>query len=118
MQRHSSIAAMSVCSVRSQSSYKSHHSNSGGYCSMSIQTYESEQSQLEANLRHHSDILPTMDEMMAKVGHCLASEGGDHCAQLVEYDAARTVAQYVEVVDPPQIAIVEPCSAKIETWVN
>ncbi|KAF9978004.1 hypothetical protein BGZ73_004129 [Actinomortierella ambigua] len=118
MQRHSSVAAMSLCSVRSQSSSRSYRSGSGDYCSASIQTYESEQSQLEANLRHHSDILPTMDEMMAKVGHCLASEGGHRGAQLVDHGAARAVAQYVEVVDPSQIAIIEPCSAKIETWVN
>ncbi|KAG0214950.1 hypothetical protein BGX28_001156 [Mortierella sp. GBA30] len=78
---------------------------------MSIQSHLSEASLLSAVISASG--LPTMDVMMDQVDRRVAA---DSQAQLVENAHVGLVAAQISVVD--QDLLLEPCSARIETWVN
>lgn len=78
---------------------------------MSIQSHHSEASLLSAVITASG--LPSMDMMMDHVDRRVAA---DSQAQLVENAHVGLVSEQISVVD--QDLIIEPCSARIETWVN
>ncbi|KAF9957672.1 hypothetical protein BGZ70_009435 [Mortierella alpina] len=78
---------------------------------MSIQSHHSEASLLSAVITASG--LPSMDMMMDDVDRRVAA---DSQAQLVENAHVGLVCEQISVVD--QDLIIEPCSARVETWVN
>ncbi|KAG9320459.1 hypothetical protein KVV02_004981 [Mortierella alpina] len=78
---------------------------------MSIQSHHSETSLLSAVITASG--LPSMDVMMDHVDRRVAA---DCQAQLVENAHVGLVSDQISVVD--QDLIIEPCSARVEMWVN